>query len=364
MQKQRSRNAHQSDDQGMTEFSAYLRSFRRYPVLKTTKEFNELYARFQPWHVRVLKTEEQIVAAQQELEKTDSEAGVQKLQEQLYRLNRRKERYVRGRDHYAAPLICGNIRLTALFARRYAGRGISLPDLIQEGYFGLRTALFKFNPALGYKFSTYAGNWITNQMRRYVQKHGNHRAVSTPIHVQEILSRFSRQISQFQNEQGREPTNEELAERIDLKKGETRIQLLKKIIRYRPQIGMGGNVSLNAHLGAHVEEGSIFQDVLKSETLNPENFCIARSMHKKHVRKAAEWIQNAEHLSERDRAIIFHSFGLGGYEAKTHRELGREYGITRQRIEQIEERFLHAVKASRKELLWHIRSLQELDAFF
>lgn len=342
--------------------TAYLHSFRRYPVLNRREAFNEFYARFAPWHVRILQTEERIHAVERALKEAVFEPErYEALQKRLRTLHRRRMRYSLGRDHYADPLICGNIRFAAMIAVRYAGKGIPVRDLVQESYFALRTALFKFKPELGNKFSTYAGWWVSQQMARYIQEHGNRRIVRPSPSFQSLVSRIYRQIAKFEHEHGREPTDEELAEGIALQKGEDRAKILKKIARVRPQLGLGKSVSLQTPIGSDAEGGLILQDLFQSEMLTPEEVYKARKMYGEHARKIKEWVSIAAALGDRDLAILFHRFGLNGHELKSLQELGDEFGISRERIRQLQNELLDLLGVSKEEVLWRLRSLHDLE---
>ncbi|MBQ7637129.1 MAG: sigma-70 family RNA polymerase sigma factor [Lachnospiraceae bacterium] len=214
-------------------------------------------------------------------------------------------------------LITANLRLVVNIARRFNGLGISLLDLIQEGNTGLIRAVDKFDYSKGFKFSTYATFWIRQALLRAIQNYG--RPIRLPVHVHEDLVKYKKTMAILEQEFGREPTDEEVAEKMMVDE--------EKVRRIRAcDVDLA---SLDAPVG---EDGS---DTLASmicldldDTVEKE--VIDASL--KEVVRDALWSV----LNVRERRVIELRFGFVDDETKTLEEVGKEFGITRERVRQIE----------------------------
>jgi RNA polymerase primary sigma factor len=240
-------------------------------------------------------------------------------------LERRKLEAIRldgsaARDH----LIQANLRLVVSVAKRYVGRGMSFLDLIQEGNIGLMKATEKFDYKRGFKFSTYATWWIRQAITRAISDQS--RTIRLPVHVGETINRVRKIAHRLQQILEREPTEEEVARALDLSTERVR-QILdhsRTPISLEAPVGSEGD----AFLGDFIEDDKLPQPIdLASHTLMKEQ--IAEALGK---------------LSERERKIIELRFGLCDGKYRTLEEVGREFGITRERIRQIEAKALRKLR--------------------
>jgi RNA polymerase primary sigma factor len=225
-----------------------------------------------------------------------------------------------ARDH----LIQANLRLVVSVAKRYVGRGMSFLDLIQEGNIGLMKATEKFDYKRGFKFSTYATWWIRQAITRAISDQS--RTIRLPVHVGETINRVRKIAHRLQQILEREPTEEEVARALDLTSERVR-QILdhsRQPISLEAPVGNEGD----AFLGDFIEDDKLPQPIeLASHQLMREQ--IAEALGK---------------LAERERKIIELRFGLLDGKYRTLEEVGREFGITRERIRQIEAKALRKLR--------------------
>jgi len=225
-----------------------------------------------------------------------------------------------ARDH----LIQANLRLVVSVAKRYVGRGMSFLDLIQEGNIGLMKATEKFDYKRGFKFSTYATWWIRQAITRAISDQS--RTIRLPVHVGETINRVRKIAHRLQQILEREPTEDEVARALDLSTERVR-QILdhsRTPISLEAPVGSEGD----AFLGDFIEDDKLPQPIeLASHQLMKEQ--IAEALGK---------------LSERERKIIELRFGLCDGKYRTLEEVGREFGITRERIRQIEAKALRKLR--------------------
>lgn len=248
----------------------------------------------------------------------------ERVQETINSLLRAKDIY----EQYKREMMQANLRLVVSFAKNYINHGVSFPDLIQEGNIGLSHAVDKFDPDIGNRFSTYASWWIKQSLNRAITDQS--RTIRLPVHIAHLLKKINYASNKLEQKFQREPTPEEIAQSVDLSTDRA-----KEVLKLSQD-----SISFDSPVGDEEGDSTMMDFVADSGVPSPV-YGLTLKMLKKEVKNLLEKVIK----DERELDILKLRFGLEEGKTYSLRELGKKYGVSRERIRQIQEKALKKLRA-------------------
>lgn len=285
--------------------------------------FNAAIAMNKPWSEKLHDVSEEVHRALQKLQQIEEETGL--TIEQVKDINRRMSIGEAKARRAKKEMVEANLRLVISIAKKYTNRGLQFLDLIQEGNIGLMKAVDKFEYRRGYKFSTYATWWIRQAITRAIADQA--RTIRIPVHMVETINKLTRVQRQLVQDLGREPTAEEIAEKMENITPD-KVREIQKIALEPVSLETPIGEEDDSHLGDFIED---------KDAMSPDQYANNQLLK--------DEINNVlQGLTEREEKVLRLRFGLYDGRTRTLEEVGKEFNVTRERIRQIEAKALRKLK--------------------